>query len=238
MKYFYVTGTSSGIGKALTEKILQNKNNRVIGISRNQSIEHPGYDHIPLDLSDLDAVKNFEFKIFKDSEEYILINNAGTLGDVHPAGQLNPDAIIQSYRVNTISPAILMNTFLKTYQQIQKKKFILNISSGAARHSVVSWSTYCSGKAALDMFSQVVHDEQKDQKHPAYIFSVAPGIVDTPMQDEIRAKSEDQFKEVGRFKEYKEKGYLDRPEHVTDMLIQIMNSPEKYSEILLDVRDF
>ncbi|MFW5726819.1 MAG: NAD-dependent epimerase/dehydratase family protein, partial [bacterium] len=54
MRYFFITGTSRGIGKALVEKILQEEGTMVYGFSRNPSVEHKRYHHHTTDLADAD----------------------------------------------------------------------------------------------------------------------------------------------------------------------------------------
>ena len=57
MRGFIITGTSSGIGHELCKILLENQDNKVIGIGRTQNIEHTNYRHIPLDLNNLEANK-------------------------------------------------------------------------------------------------------------------------------------------------------------------------------------
>ncbi len=61
MNYIFITGTSCGIGKAMTELLLRDSNNYVIGFARTKSIEHENYEHVFLDLSNPEEVKEFEF---------------------------------------------------------------------------------------------------------------------------------------------------------------------------------
>ncbi|MEZ4687041.1 MAG: SDR family NAD(P)-dependent oxidoreductase [Bacteroidia bacterium] len=68
------------------------------------------------------------------------------------------------------------------------EKNILFISSGAGRKPRQAWSTYCSTKAALDMYAGCVAKEQRFADFPASIVSIAPGVVDTDMQALIRAQ--------------------------------------------------
>lgn len=56
-RHAFVTGASSGIGRAIVERLLRDEW-RVTGVSRGRSDEaQPGYDHLSLDLSDLDAIE-------------------------------------------------------------------------------------------------------------------------------------------------------------------------------------
>jgi len=238
MNYFYITGTSRGIGKATAEELLKDDNNFVFGISRNSTINHKNYKHIQLDLNDLEKVKAFQFNNLKDAQKIVLFNNAGILGEVKPVGNLDNEKIIQSHNINLISPAILMNNFLSLYRKSEAEKIIINTSSGAARHTLPSWSNYCSTKAGLEMFARVIDDEQEDVKtNPVKVFSVAPGIVDTEMQDEIREVEPENFRELERFVKLKKNGQLTKPDDVGKQYAHIMLHPEKYQEILMDLRE-
>lgn len=237
MRYFYITGTSRGIGKAIAEVLLEDNRNMVMGISRNHTIEHTNYSAITLDLNDLEKVSEFSFGEHPDAEKIVFVNNAGVLGHVSQVGRMYNDKIIQSYNVNLVSPSILINTFIRQYQDRDLEKMILNTSSGAARHTIPSWSTYCSTKTGIEMFLQVMEDEQKDFDHPFRIYSVAPGVVDTEMQDEIREVEPENFRELDRFVQLKKEGMLVDPRAVGKKFADIMEHPENYPKTLMDLRD-
>lgn len=239
MNYIFITGTSSGIGKALAERFLQDENNIVTGISRRSTLEHERYRHIKADLADLKILENFSFENYDNAESYTLINNAGVLGELGHIGTLQPNDLIQGYKVNMIAPAVLMNSFMKQYSDFRGKKVILNTSSGAARHTVPSWGMYCSTKAGVDMLSQVIHNEQEEAKpeHPFYVFSVAPGIIDTPMQEQIRATSKSVFQNVDRFINLWKNNELVPPKKVAENFEKIVKHPKHYSEVAIDLRE-
>ena len=88
MNYFFITGSSQGLGKSLTELLLQDSNNVVYGFSRTQSINHANYIHTSIDLSDLTKVEEYEFPTLENPEKVILINNAGIVGDVNHIGNI------------------------------------------------------------------------------------------------------------------------------------------------------
>jgi benzil reductase ((S)-benzoin forming) len=238
MKYFYISGTSRGIGKAIAEELLKDKGNYVIGISRSKSIKHANYEHITLDLTDVNSVQNFQFIKIIDAEFIALVNNAATLGEVKHIGKRDNRSILSEYTINLISPSFLMNNFIKSYSDFSGEKIILNISSGAGRHAIESWSTYCASKAALDMFSEVVKTEQNlNKENPVKVFSVAPGIVDTQMQTEIRQIDKSDFTDVGRFISYKENNILSQPQQVAVQIKNILYNPDNYNEVVLDVME-
>ena len=237
MKYYYITGTSRGIGRAIAETLLERENTFVYGISRNDSIQHKNYQHISLDLNDLDRVKEFTFGDHPDAEKIVLINNAGILGHVNQVGNLYTEKVINSYTINLISPSILINQFLNQYQEHKAERMIMNTSSGAAQHTIPSWSTYCATKAGLEMFARVVEDEQQDFDNPVKVYSIAPGVVDTEMQDEIREVDPENFRELDRFVKLKKDGQLVNPKDVGKKFVDIMEHPENYPKSIMDLRD-
>lgn len=239
MRIYYITGTSRGIGKALAEKVLEKEDAMVYGISRTHSIEHERYRPLEMDLSDLEALRRWDFGDHEEAGELVLINNAGTLGSIKPVGKDEDEAIQRAFDLNLSAPAILMNKFIKRYQELPAKKLIVNVSSGAGKHAIDGWSCYCASKAGLDMFSQVVEEEQQVHRYPSpvRVMAIAPGIVETRMQEEIRGTSEADFSSVGRFHESKAKGQLADPQEVAEKYLRIMDDPDSFPEVLLSVRD-
>lgn len=236
MRYYFITGTSRGIGKSLALELLQEKDSKVFGIARNLSIHNGNYVHFHIDLSDLKAVDEFRFPDIKSADEIVLVNNAGTLGEVAHSGNLSESKIIAAYNVNLITPAILINKFIAKYRELNAKKVVLNISSGAAQRPVDGWSIYCSSKAGLDMLSKTVQQECNIDKSGFKIFSVAPGIVDTAMQDKIRTVSKKDFSTVETFKGYKEYGELQHPEVVARKLVYFLERSSEFTEVVLSLK--
>ena len=239
MNYFFITGTSRGIGKALAELLLQSEDNFVYGLSRSNENENPHFAHIVIDLGDTEKIKFFEFPDLKNAGSIVLVNNSASTAEIVHLGKRSADNIIDSYNVNIVSPSVLMNSFIKKYQAYKCNRMILNISSGAAYKAIESWSTYCASKAALAMISEVVEIEQKlkHPKNPVHVFSVGPGVVDTQMQSDLRKVSPDDFSIVGRFIDYHEKKQLSQPLEVAEKLYQIIQNPEKFEKVALSIKD-
>jgi len=63
---------------------------------------------------------------------------------------------------------------------------LLNIGSGAAHNVYEGWSAYCAGKAAADHWVRTVGAEQQRRGGHCLVVSIAPGIVATAMQEQIR----------------------------------------------------
>jgi len=232
----YITGTSSGIGEAIANKLLD-EGHQVIGISRHCTIEKSNYTHVFLDLSDLTAVSKFNFDPNID-EDVILINNAGIIGPIKPIGHHIEAEIIEINNVNVIAPQILCNKFIHKFQALEQNYQIINISSGAGKHAIDAWATYCASKSAIDLFSETMAQELKDRNHLNWhIFSIAPGVVDTKMQANIRQSNEKDFLLKSKFLDLKSHGELSDSKMVAQQLFNIIINPEKFTNTTFSLRD-
>lgn len=229
----FVTGTSRGLGKACVEYLLC-AGWEVIGIGRSiphfeDKIPAENYSHIFLDLSDAEKTAELMLPYKPEAPRHLLINNAGTLGEIAPVGKLNNKQLIKDYNLNVITPAILSNKFMMlTQSKYDKKRYIINVSSGAAKHPYAGWAMYSSSKAALDAFAESVHEEKvaiNDKR--TFFCSVAPGVIDTEMQNQIREANPEYFPEKPRFVELHKKHYLRKPS----------TTARKLLEAVLDMRD-
>jgi len=236
---YFITGTSRGLGQALAVELLKDQANQVYGIGRTCTLSHARYRHRPLDLAATEAVWEFKFRLPRGTRRAVLINNAGVIAPVAPVGRIDNRALTAGFAVNLIGPAILMNNFIRDTQKSRAERLIVNISSGAARHTVDSWAVYCAAKAGLDMFSEVLHSEQPvfHPKRPVRIFSIAPGVVDTGMQKQIRAVPKKYFAGKQRFIQMKADGTLAPAGETARAILRIIEQPEKYSRTCLDVRE-
>jgi benzil reductase ((S)-benzoin forming) len=242
MHYYLITGASQGLGRALAETILERPDTHVLGISRHATIEHPRYQHQPLDLSDIEAVEHNLSKIFisrPDAQSLTLINNAGTLGEIGYVGELPNEHFQFVFDLNVVAPAMLMNTFLSAYSgQTGIPRTVLNISSGAAQRQIDGWAAYCASKAALNSLSETAQKEQQLRGSGMRVWALAPGVVDTDMQAHIRTAEVTQFSEAEKFAEYYAEGQLQSPAAVADKIASWLTSADTQhaSEIILHLR--
>lgn len=241
MNIYIITGASKGIGKAIAEELLQDENNRVVGVSRTNSIQHPNYRHQPMDFSDIEAVKHNLQKLFlpyKDAAKLVLINNAGVLGDIGYVGEnMSNEGFQFVFDVNVVVPAMLMSTFLQVYETHPAQKVVVNVSSGAGKYPIDGWASYCASKAAIDMLSQTVQLEQDMRGTGVNIYALSPGVVDTGMQEQIRESDASRFSTVKKFQDYKAKGELASPKEVGRKIVSFLHNTDKYKEVIVSVRD-
>lgn len=210
MKKVFITGSSRGLGKALAE-IYLSEGHEVVGYSRTCSINHSSYTHHSVDLSDTNQVESIEFDLSGSFESFILINNAGSLGQITHLGNLDSKEIIKTINLNTITPIILINKFIKTTSNLNQENFVLNIGTGAASNPIDGWSIYCSSKASLNMLTDVYVKEKSLENKNCKMVTMSPGIIDTSMQAQIRNSNEKDFSNVARFTSYKNNNELASP---------------------------
>lgn len=232
MNYYFITGTSSGIGKALVQELLKYPQQQIFGLSRSNSLNDEAFTHTVIDLSNPKDLEIVDFHKFNDARKIVLVNNAGTLGEVRYVGQQSNQNIQDVLQVNFTSTAILMNKFIAAYQDYPCDKMIVNISSGAATSAYDGWSNYCSAKAALNMYTMVIDKEQQERKFPVKAYAIAPGVVDTLMQDLIREASATQFSQIEKFKNLKTNDQLYQAHDVAKRLVEYLFEPEKIPSLI------
>jgi|LauGreDrversion4_2_1035121.scaffolds.fasta_scaffold05203_3 benzil reductase ((S)-benzoin forming) len=236
MKSLYiVTGSHTGLGKSLVTNLLKDNNNLVIGISRHNDIVHPQFQFISLDLSDVESVKQFSFPNIQDFKNVVLINNAGIIGEITSLEKVSIENIESIMTVNYMAVMILASLFIKTYQEAKVQKTIITISSGAATSPYPSWANYCASKAAIEMLMKCIVEEQKNKEFPISAFAIAPGVVDTGMQQQIRNTDISEFEFKPKFLALYEEGKLYKPDDVADKIIEVSQNPFDFNDTIFRI---
>ena len=213
----WITGASSGIGAALAATVPFD-DAHVFDISRSGGA--PGTEHVPADLSDPTAWASVEAHLLAQAGGFggnrlVFIHNAGTLEPMGFAGEVDSAAYRRNVLLNSGAPQALGHAFLKAAAAFTGEAHLLMLSSGAATSPYPGWSSYCAGKAALEMWCRAAGEEQRmraERGEPSVrIVAVAPGVVATPMQERIRQTSPEEFPAVGKFVDLHDSGGLKEP---------------------------
>jgi hypothetical protein len=235
-----VTGHSRGIGAGIAEHLLA-RGVPVMGLSRSANVDlgrrfGDALSEVVLDLSDSgdlsrwlegDALASF----LDRGTRALLVNNAGVLQPIGPLDLQQPAAAARAIAVNVGAALALSAAFAAATSRASERR-ILHISSGAGRNAYAGWSVYCASKAALDHHARSV---VLDRTPALRICSLAPGVIDTEMQAEIRATSRDRFPDRERFVALKRKGELHDPRkrgaEIVDFLLSDSFGREPVSEL-------
>lgn len=233
----FISGASSGIGLALARSV-PHPDARVIDISRRGA---PGVEHVEADLSDPAAWQSVGELFLKEmagfeGERVVFVHCAGTLEPIGFAGEVEPLAYTRQVLLNAAAPQVLGSAFLRAAAGTRAACTLVMISSGAASGVYEGWSAYCAGKAAVDHWVRTVGAEQARRGGRCRLLSVAPGIVETAMQEQIRATAADGFPEVERFRDLHREGALRRPDDVARDLWALLDR-ELDNGAVVDLRE-
>lgn len=234
----FVTGGSSGIGQALLETIPW-AGARAVHFARRPA-PAAAANHA-VDLADpaswprVAGVLERELAGFT-GERAVFVHAAGVLTPIGFAGEVDPAAYRAHVLLNSAAPQALGDAFLRALSGTRAPATLLFLGSGAAHSVYEGWSGYCAGKAAVDHWTRTVGAEQKRRGDRCRVLCVAPGVVATAMQDEIRTTSERDFPDVERFRALHREGALRAPRDVARELwaLTLRDLP---NGAVLDLRD-
>ena len=223
---FLVTGASKGLGRSLALSIA-NSGAVVIALAR----ESPELKSIEVELKNISA-ESFAVECdlanspqISQTAEMIVSNFGHLSGIIHNAGIINPIGNMldvdrkqweRTIQVNLLGVQDLTHS-LDSIIGGESHTRITTISSGASQRSLHGWSAYCVSKAGLDMWTKCMAEEGGNENISA--LAIAPGIVDTGMQEEIRGADESSFPLLQNFKDYHANGELSKPDEVAEKLL-------------------
>jgi 3-oxoacyl-[acyl-carrier protein] reductase len=156
-----VTGASRGIGRVITEHLL-NEGYRVIGLSRNTSdLLHENYSHFSIDLLDSLAVSELFGKLRRSKITVdVLINNAGVLTSQY-ALILDPKLAKEMVLMNLWVPFVMSREAARGMRKSNWGR-IVHIGSMAPTLEVQGDSVYAACKKGLEVFSNILARELAD----------------------------------------------------------------------------
>ncbi len=239
----FVTGASRGIGLELARSVPFSPA-RVIDASRSgappQSCSPA--EHLACDLATPEGWDTlsaaFEREIGRfEGERVIFFHNAGTLTPIGFAGEVEAAPHRRNVLLNSAAPQVLGDAFLRAIRNRGTRGDLVFVSSGAAHSLYEGWSSYGAGKAAVDQWTRTAGAEQVRRGAPVRVLSVAPGVVATEMQREIRETPAIDFPAVDRFVALLAEGELRAPCDVARDLWRLVLDDEVASGSVLDLRN-
>ena len=241
---YLVTGASKGIGKSIALSIARNgspvfalarQSNELENVKSELLELHPDSIIIACDLGVGSQITDAVAKVSSKFDHLSgIVHNAGTIHPIENMMDANIQNWTKSIQVNLIGVQDLTNQ-LKTSIGGHSHTRITTISSGAAKRSIHGWSAYCVSKAGLDMWSMCMAEEGVERNISS--LSIAPGIVDTGMQEDIRGANPGSFPSLESFVGYYENGDLTNPDDVAEKLLPFCLGIKGENGNRLDVRN-
>lgn len=179
-KVIFITGASSGLGKA-TSLFFAAQGWNVIATMRNPSaqndfVDQPNIFVTQLDVSDSNSI---DAAISKGIEEFgqidVLVNNAG-YGQQGLFEAVSAEKVREQFEVNVFGLMEVTRAMLPHFRN-RKQGMIVNVTSGVGRVTVPLVSIYAASKFAVEGFSEALSYELESQNIKVKV--IEPGYVAT-----------------------------------------------------------
>lgn len=232
----FITGTSRGLGRGLARACLDSGAS-VLGCSRGDSelseTDPEAYRHLQLDLQDPGTGKPLLEKAIsgmKTLDRVIL--NAGMLPPIRDMRDTPLEVLRETMEVNLWSNKWILDSVLA---MPAKPSQVIAISSGAAVSGSRGWNGYSLSKAALNMLIKLYAAEESE----VHFIALAPGLVETAMQDAISGTEDDEaFETVQRLKAARGTPDMPSPDEVASRILALMDDlKDRPSGAFIDIRD-
>ncbi|MCJ0762399.1 SDR family NAD(P)-dependent oxidoreductase [Variovorax terrae] len=247
---FILTGASRGMGLSLAQQLLR-PGHTVLGLSRQPNdtlaaaAQAAGATLLqwPQNLArTAEAAARLEqWLAAQDGSAFVggatLINNAGVIPRIGPLDESDAADIAHALRVGLEAPMLLTAAFLRATHGWAAPRKVLNISSGLGRRAMAGQAGYCAAKAGMDHFTHCAALDEAPRPNGARLVSLAPGVIDTDMQAQLRAGDEAGFPDRANFINLKEKGQLSSPAEAAERILAYLARADFGANPVADVRD-
>ena len=166
-----------------------------------------------------------------------LINNAGVIPPIAPLSLSDPAELAQALRVGLEAPMLLSAAFLRATGHWPATRKIVNISSGLGRRAMASQSAYCAAKAGMDHFTRCLALDEAQKPLGAKVCALAPGVIDTDMQVQLRSADDALFPDRIGFAGLHQGGQLSSPEDAAKRVLAFLARADFGQSPVADVRD-
>ena len=166
-----------------------------------------------------------------------LINNAGVIPRIVPLSQADASDLARAMRVGLEAPMALTAAFLNGTSAWTGPRRVLNISSGLGRRAMASQAPYCAAKAGMDHFTRCVALDEARHPNGAKVCSLAPGVIDTDMQVQLRGADAAAFPDQAGFASLKAGGQLTSTTEAAARVLTYLARPDFGAHPVADVRD-
>ena len=248
---FILTGGSRGMGLAMAQQLLQSPANTLISLARSSQealtaaakASGATLEQWQLDLAQGEqAAKRLADWLAAQTPgrfaSATLINNAGVIPRIAPLSGSDAADLANALRVGLESPMQLTAAFLgATEGWTATARKVLNISSGLGRKAMASQAAYCAAKAGMDHFTRCVALDEAHKPNGAKVCSLAPGVIDTDMQVQLRGAAPEAFPDRQNFANLKTGGQLTSPADAATRVLAWLDRADFGTNPVADVRE-
>lgn len=246
---YIITGASRGMGLAMAEQLLSAEHMLLcISRHRNEALTSRAdtlgcpLEQWPMDLEHgVEAAAQLaqwlESRAAGSFASATLINNAGVLPQIAPLSASDPRDLAHALRVGLEAPLAITAAFLRATEPWHVPRKVLNISSELARRAMASQAAYCAAKAGLDHFTRCLALDEALKPHGAKVCALAPGVIDTDMQLELRGTDASAFPDQKTFFNLKLNGQLTAPTQAASRVLAYLARPDFGNNPIGDVRE-
>jgi NAD(P)-dependent dehydrogenase (short-subunit alcohol dehydrogenase family) len=201
-KVYFITGTSSGFGRALAEAVLARGDRAVMTARKPETVEDLVKANpenalaVRLDVTNADERQQaVQIALNKFGRLDVLVNNAGQ-GSLGALEEFSSEQIRKQFEVNFFGVIELTREVLPVMRE-QRSGHILNITSIGGLASLGGFALYCATKFAVEGFSEGLRDEVKPLG--IHVTIVEPGAFRTDFAGEANMRPEktiDEYSQV------------------------------------------
>ena len=222
----FITGGTSGIGRAMAEKFHQLGNQVIISGRREALLQEvtaasPGMDYVVLDVTRADSIQAAAHHVL---ERYpalnVVINNAGIMPFDNAAGELDDAQAVALLNTNLLGPVRVSAAFIEHLKQ-QPDAVLINNSSVLAFLPLATNALYSATKAAIHSYTLSQRFLLRDTG--VQVIEISPPWVDTDLiykSGDPRAMPLDAF-----ISETFEKLGTDTIEAIVDRVLPVRDNP-------------
>lgn len=185
-KTIYITGVSSGLGYGLAKVYLE-QGAMVYGCSRRkpEDLVSQGLQFQKIDLTDAVAGDKLLDEQIRDVNYFdIVVLNAAKLGKIRDLRDTPLTDLRETMEINVWANKWVLDALFSSERKVSQ---VVAISTGASQSGSRGWNGYSLSKAALNMLIRLYAGECPE----THFTSLAPGLVDTAMQDYLTGLPED-----------------------------------------------
>ncbi len=236
-KVAIITGGARGIGAAVARRYAE-EGARVVVADRlldeaksvAAALGHGAFA-VALDVTDPQSIAAMVADVISQAGQIDILVNGAAVFDLAPITDITRESYHKVFRVNVEGLIFTLQAVARQMIAQGKGGKIVNFASQAGRRGEALVAIYCASKAAVISFTQSAGLALI--KHRINVNAIAPGVVDTPMWDEVDAlfaKYEnlplgEKKRQVGAAVPY---GRMGRPEDLTGMAVFLASDDADY----------